>query len=400
MSIALLANPSIKALYGLSGGGGGSQTLSFNTGTNDLSISGGNTVSLSSLNQGLLWNPVTSTLSIPPIPTGSSSVSLAGLNQSLSFAPTASSSDLTISGGNTVNIDNPQTLTVSGNDLTISRGNTITLPTGSGSPALWSQFPATQAVSFSGYNANGIGTCSANSVNIANPTGNGAFQFGVQNAVTPMPISSLFIVRDVPPGGGNPAGDNLVLESHWLKQDVNPNLNQDYCFRIVHSGNNTWLRTAWEIPTGGVLPANPNPPAVYTIGSVTIDGQPVILTTSTGANGVQIQSTASGWASLYTDTNGNLYQVTTANTGSSWSGGFLIPKTEFGTYGASGANGTATITLTTPFTSASYTVVASSTDTTTGSSISAVATTNSSFDIAWFNAGGGSHNINWIAMGT
>ncbi len=98
---------------------------------NQLSIDGGNTITIPSTgggtdNQTMNFNSSNSQLSI----SGGNTVDLSTLDQDLSI----SGSQLVISGGTNVNLNDldDQTLSISGNQLSIDNGNTITLPSSGG----------------------------------------------------------------------------------------------------------------------------------------------------------------------------------------------------------------------------------------------------------------------------
>lgn len=108
------------------GGGGGDQTLSFNGGTRLLSISNGNSVTITA--QTLSFNAGTRVLTI----SAGNNVTIPDTDtiQTLSF--NAGTRVLSISSGNTVTIPDAQTLSISGNIITISGGNSITIPSSGG----------------------------------------------------------------------------------------------------------------------------------------------------------------------------------------------------------------------------------------------------------------------------
>ncbi len=121
---------------------------------NDLSISGGNTITLPSGGSGDNWGSdvVNSDVTLSGDGTSGNPLSVSGDltdDQQLSLSGT----NLTIDGGNTVNLSSLQdgvndadadpnneiqSLSLSGNDLSISGGNTVTLPSGSGG-SVWSE---------------------------------------------------------------------------------------------------------------------------------------------------------------------------------------------------------------------------------------------------------------------
>lgn len=113
------------------GSGTDSQTLAFNNGTRTLTITGGNSVVIpDSDSQQMAFNTTTRVLSL----TGGNQVVIPAGDTPQTLAFNTGTRNLSISGGNTVNIPDvdAQTLSISGNIITISNGNSITIPSSGG----------------------------------------------------------------------------------------------------------------------------------------------------------------------------------------------------------------------------------------------------------------------------
>lgn len=111
------------------------QSLSFDNSNGQLSISGGNTITLPTTSGGDNWGTQTVQHNTTLSGNGTSASPLQVIGDLTDDQTLALSGDnLSISGGNTLNIgsiDN-QTLSISGNTLSINNGNSVTLPTTSG----------------------------------------------------------------------------------------------------------------------------------------------------------------------------------------------------------------------------------------------------------------------------
>jgi len=78
----------------------------------------------------------------------------------------------------------------------------------------------------------------------------------------------------------------------------------------------------------------------------------------------------------------------------------MNPLTQYGTVSTSGANGNTTVTIPTPYTSASSYIVMVAMEDTNPAQLSANRLTSSTFTIYWANAGGGSHTVAWLTVGS
>ena len=295
------------------------QSLAFNVGTGDLSISGGNTVNIPQVtdtdDQTLTLNAGTNVLAID----NGNNVNLTPYldntdGQTLSF--NSGTGVLNISGGNSVTLPvvtdtDDQTLSISGNQLTIIDGNTVTLPDNdiqdlslTGNTLSLTNDATT--VNLSPYldNTDGQTLSYNNLTGTLNISSGNSVIIPVVTDTDDQTLSYNAVTGDLTIVDGNTVSLAPLLNNDWHilgNSSTNPAIN------FVGTTNNVALRFRTNnILSGEIDPINGGTFFGYQTGLVNAGIRNTFLGANVGTtNGAGVENTAVGYNSLTSNTSGN-----------------------------------------------------------------------------------------------